>query len=378
MGASRILFVNQTGVMSGAEYVLASLSARWPGASAFLLEGGPLENVLSGNGLNVSVAPEGARLGSIRRDQSLLAALPLAMRLYRLIGEIISAARKSDVVYANSQKAFLLSALASYGFRRPLIWHLHDIMDERHFGALQRKLQIGLANRRASRVVVPSRAAADAFVRAGGRADLVDVVPNGISLEAVEGQDRAALGLPQGPLIGVFSRLAPWKGQHVVLEALQNIPDLQCILVGSALFGEDAYAQRLQTLVAEAGLSDRVRFLGQRSDVPVLMKAVDVVVHPSVDPEPFGLTLVEAMLAGTPVLATDAGASAEILDGGAAGTLVPPGDAGALASALRAFLAAPEPYRAKAVVAGTRVRRVYGIDEMRDRIAGLVEEAAGK
>ncbi len=77
-------------------------------------------------------------------------------------------------------------------------------------------------------------------------------------------------------------------------------------------------------MVEQYGLQDRALFLGQRGDVPVLMQAVDAVIHPSVDPEPFGLTLVEGMLAGTPIIATDCGASSEILDNGRAGTLVAP------------------------------------------------------
>lgn len=376
MAPPRVLFVNQTGVMSGAEYVLASLADGWPEASVFLLEGGPMEDVLRGQGHPVTVAPAGARLGAIRRDQSLLAALPLVTRLFRLIRAISAAARQNDVVYANSQKAFMLSALASFLFRRPLVWHLHDIMDARHFGRMQRRLQVALANSRATSVIVPSEAAAEALALAGCRRDRIHVVPNGIAMATPPLQTRAALGLPEGPLVGVFSRLAPWKGQHVVIEAMKSLPGLRCILVGSALFGEDAYGASLVEQVRREGLQDRVLFLGQRGDVPALMQAVDVVIHPSVDPEPFGLTLVEAMRAGTPVIATDAGASCEILEGGKAGTLVPPGDAAALSEALSRHFADPAPLRDKAALAGTRVCAVYDIVRMRQTVAALVARAA--
>ena len=199
--------------------------------------------------------------------------------------------------------------------RRPLIWHLHDIVSSDHFGEGQRRLQIGLANRFAARVVVPSQAAAAAFIAAGGREGLVHVIPNGIDLvrdPLPQPELRMGLGLPSGPLIGVFSRLAPWKGQHIVLQALASLPGVRCVIAGAALFGEDAYATKLHEMVRELGLADRVRFVGHRSDVPRLMQACDAVIHPSVDPEPFGRTLIEAMLMRVPVIATDAGAPSEI------------------------------------------------------------------
>ena len=93
--------------------------------------------------------------------------------------------------------------------------------------------------------------------------------------------------------MGVFSRLAAWKGQHVVVQALAHLPEVNCIIVGDALFGEQAYAERLTTLINDLGLAGRIHFLGHRADVPKLMRAVDVMVHPSIAPEPFGRTLVE-------------------------------------------------------------------------------------
>lgn len=372
MATPRVLFVNQTGTMSGAEYVLAGLTASWPGASAFLLEDGPLASVMREQQLIVSVAPPEIRLGAIRRNSSALSALPLIWKLRKLVFTLAEAARQHDVVYANSQKAFTLCAMASFFFRSKLVWHLHDILDSRHFGANQRRLQIALANRRASAVIVPSSAAAEAFLEAGGKAEGLHIVPNGIALAPPPQTPREALGLPAGPLVGVFSRLAPWKGQHIVIEALRALPDTKCIFVGSALFGEKDYENRLKAMVEQYGLQDRALFLGQRGDVPVLMQAVDAVIHPSVDPEPFGLTLVEGMLAGTPIIATDCGASSEILDNGRAGTLVAPGDPMALAQAVNALLEDKAPFRAKAVMARERIQSLYGIENMRKSVSHII------
>jgi glycosyltransferase involved in cell wall biosynthesis len=106
------------------------------------------------------------------------------------------------------------------------------------------------------------------------------------------------------------------------------------------LFGEDAYAAGLRTQAEQLGVADRVRFLGEREDVPTLLRAADAVVHTAVDAEPFGRVVVEGMLARRPVIATDAGGVREILRDGVTGLLVPPGDPVALAGAVervRAF-----------------------------------------
>lgn len=374
MGNERVLFVDHTGQIGGAELILLDIVAGRKRSSAFLFEQGPLCKALADKQLKLIVSKWGQGLSQFRRDSSWLAAVPLAGRLAALIVEIARAARAHDIVYANSQKAFVLAAIADVLVKRPLIWHLHDIISPAHFGAVQRRVQVALANARATKVIVPSQAAAAAFVAAGGKQDLVEVVPNGLALplEPKSASDlRKTLGLPAGPLVGVFSRLAPWKGQHVLLEAMATLPGIRCIVVGDALFGEQAYAARLKQMATECGLADRVHFLGHRNDVPKLMKAVDVMVHPSIDSEPFGRTLVEAMLAGVPVIATDAGAAPDILEGGKAGTLVPPNDHHALAAAIASVLARPEALRGQLDYASGRARAQYSVTQMLDAI-GLV------
>ncbi|WP_129609537.1 MULTISPECIES: glycosyltransferase [Rhodoplanes] len=379
MASPRVMFVNHTSAIAGAELVLLDVVRRWQGATAFLFEDGPLDQAMRRTGLAVVRSRFGRGLSAVKRDASLWRAAPLAGRLAGVAVEIARTARRHDVVYANSQKAFVLAALAGAVARRPLVWHLHDIIDDSHFGSAQRRLQVTLANRFAARVVVPSAPAAAAFTAAGGRTDLVEIVPNGVAVARdprPPAAIRAALGLPHGPLVGVFSRLAPWKGQHVLLDALAALPGVGAIVVGDALFGEQDYAAALHTQAAALGLAERVRFLGHRADVPLLMQAVDVMVHPSVAPEPFGRTLVEAMLAGTPVIATDAGAAAEILDHGAAGTLVPPADDAALAAAIARTLAAPDGLAAQRARAAARAHTLYGVEAMQEAVAAVIARVA--
>lgn len=375
----RVMFVNHTSAIAGAELVLLDLVRPWRGASAFLFEDGPLNGALERQGLRVITSRWGEGLSSIRRDTSPWKVAPFFGRLGAIACEIAAAARRHEVIYANSQKAFVLAAIASVAARRPLVWHLHDIIDQAHFGAAQRRLQVALANRLAAKVVAPSEATADAFRAAGGRPDLVEVIPNGIEVKREtlsRAELRAALNLPEGKLVGVFSRLAPWKGQHVALQALAKLPDVQCILAGGALFGEQAYADSLRQLAGDLGVAERTRFLGHRSDAPRLMHAVDAMIHPSVSPEPFGRTLVEAMLARAPVIATDAGAASDILAGGAAGALVPPNDPDALAAAVARVLARPDECAAQLDFAENRARARYGVGPMIAAVSDLIGRVA--
>lgn len=383
---TRILFASHSGAVSGAERVLLDIVGAFPGARAFVFERGDLPDRLEAAGLAVTVSRHGQALSGIRRDSRLAAMLPTLLALGRITFELFREAGRADLVYANSQKAFTLAAIAAFLRRRKLIWHLHDILSPSHFGAMQRRVQTRLANLAAHRVIVPSRAAAEAFIEAGGRADLVAIVPNGVR-RALDQRPKAALrdalGLPQDRLLaGIFSRLSPWKGQHVVLDALREAPEFTGIFAGAALFGEEDYAASLEAQTQDAALKGRAVFLGQRSDVQLLMQAMDVVIHPSIDPEPFGLTLVEAMLAGVPLLASDAGASAEILEDGRFGRLFPPGDASALARALRDVVAAqaadPAAATARCEAARQRAHEVYSVERMNAAITGQVATVTGR
>jgi glycosyltransferase involved in cell wall biosynthesis len=137
----------------------------------------------------------------------------------------------------------------------------------------------------------------------------------------------------------------PWKGQDVTLKAVAALapefPTLKCVLAGGVVRGAEWFHERIVEFVAAQGLGGRVQLLGSRKDVPDVLNALDVVVHASVTPEPFGRILIEAMSLGKPLIASGAGGVLEIVEDGRSGLLVPPGDASAMAAALRRLLADP-------------------------------------
>jgi glycosyltransferase involved in cell wall biosynthesis len=377
---TRILFVDHCAQLSGAELVLLDLVRDYPLSSEiFLFEDGPLRSHMEAAGLRATVGNHLEALSRIHRDGNLTVDLPFLRAMSSVISQIARMARKHKLVYANSQKAFVAAAFAAPLARRKLIWHLHDILTGEHFGARQIRIAVELANRVAARVIAPSQAVADAFSAAGGQSKRVRVVPNGISVpdgtrSLNRDRLRVELGLPRGFLVCVVGRLSPWKGQHVMLEAMASLPDAQCIIVGDTMFGEVAYADELRRLVNVLEIGDRVHFLGHRADVPRLMRASDIVVHTSVKPEPAARVLTEAMLCGTPVAATRSGGTPEILGEGLGGMLYPAGDVAALASLLQTFQEGRF-CRIQLVNQGLeRAERLFSVERMRRDIHSVISE----
>ena len=359
----KTLFLSHAAALGGAElYLLDYLSHSHREGKVALFAEGAFADALRAAGVDVEVFAAPGDLLAVARDTPGRRGGGVAGGVLALARRLAREAGGFDLLFANSQKAFVVGALAALFARRPIVWCLHDILSAEHFSAANRRLVVSLANLTGALVVANSRATADAFVRSGGRAARVRVVYNGIDVDAFReplepAAGRAALrgelGVGGAPLVGLFSRLSAWKGQHVLLEALAELPGTHAVLVGDALFGEDAYAASLRAQAERLGITARVHFLGFRRDIPELMREVDVVAHTSTAAEPFGRVIVEGMLAGRPVVATRGGAVAELVTEGVTGLTVSPGDAPGLAAAVRTLLADPE--RAAVMTAAARL-----------------------
>jgi glycosyltransferase involved in cell wall biosynthesis len=182
-------------------------------------------------------------------------------------------------------------------------------------------------------------------------------VPNGVDLErfrpdpAGRRAARAKLGVREGTaLVGVVGQITPWKGQADAIEAVslvgQRHPSILLLVVGSVKFAgsrhdNHEYLAALHRRVAELGLGGRVRFLGEREDIPQLLRALDILLVPSWE-EPFGRVVIEGMAVSTPVLATAVGGPAEVIEDGDDGILLPPRQPRRWADAIDALLADPD------------------------------------
>jgi glycosyltransferase involved in cell wall biosynthesis len=365
------LFVSQTAEKGGAELFMLDLITHGPaGWNGGFFADGPMVQDLAAAGCKPVLLSGGSSVLTVRRESSAFKLISVAGGVVMLARELARAARHYDVVCANSQKALFVSALATRLARRPLVWVLHDIITDPAFSRNTRRAAVLFANLFAARIVANSRASADAFVAAGGKADRVRIVYCGFDPAAhpqASAETGAALrrrfGLKDGPVVGLFGRLTPWKGQHVLLRALRSLPDVQALIVGSAMFGQDAYEAELRQMVRTEGLEGRVCFAGFQKDVAALMAGVDIVLHTSTHAEPFGRVVVEGMLAGRPVIATSGGGVNEIVTEGEDGLLVAPDDPAALAAAISRLLADPDLAARLAAAGRISAARRFHIDK---------------
>ena len=157
---------------------------------------------------------------------------------------------------------------------------------------------------------------------------------------------RKKLAIPiEAPLVGIVGNIQGWKGQAVVVEAIREvkavIPDIRCLIIGGVHRNGTDYAREIHRFVEEQGLEKNVIFTGFRDDVADLVAALDIVIHASVTPEPFGRVILEGMALGKPVIATNIGGVPEFVQHGVTGKLVPPADSKALAEAIMELLGDP-------------------------------------
>ncbi|HST61011.1 MAG TPA: glycosyltransferase, partial [Longimicrobium sp.] len=226
-----------------------------------------------------------------------------------------------------------------------VVWHLHDFVSSRRAMA---GLLRGAAGRVAAAVAVSKAVAADAGSVFGSAVPIRTVynavhlarfVPTGaaMDLDAAAGMVPAPAGAVR---VGLVATMGRWKGHAVFLRAVAALPadvPVRAYVVGGGIYrtaGSEVDVEALRRMAAELGIADRVGFTGFVDDPAAAMRALDVVVHASTQPEPFGLVIAEAMACGRAVIASAAGGAGEIVVPGQDALAVVPGDAEGLSRAI--------------------------------------------
>jgi glycosyltransferase involved in cell wall biosynthesis len=323
-------------------------------------------------GITPVVIPEMVREISPARDAVALA------RLHRLISD-----GGFDVVHTHTSKAGVLGRIAARLAGAPAVVHTpHGHVFDGYFGRVSTRLFVEveriLADRTDAMIAISDRCRADHLRLGVGSPERFVTIPSGIPAPPQDRDAaRGAMGLDGGELaIGCVGRLAPVKGQAILLDAFARLarrrPDARLVLVGDGPCRDELHA-----MAARLNLDGTVRFLGLRDDASALLAGFDLYVQPSLN-EGMGRALAQAMAVGVPVIATDAPGPAALIGTGGAGLLVPAGDPGALAAAIESQLH-DEPRR---LVAGESARKraveFWNEDDMVDAIEALYFRLLGE
>ncbi len=350
----RVLYVNHTGLVSGSERSLLGLLESLPAdvEPRLACPAGPLHQHAARIG--TQTAPIAGTTGSLKLHP---VHTPVALAAMAVTAAgVLQAARswQADVLHANSIRAGMIAEPVARAIKRPLVLHVRDCLPP---SPLTRRLQASLALR-AGAVIAISNHVARAF-DPHGIASRLRIIDNPFDLAKLDPARldrftaRNGLGITDDDkVLALVGQITPWKGQEDAIRALARVreehPTAILLLVGEAKFvaratryDNRAYLHRLHELTARLGLGNAVRFLGEREDVPEILRACDVALLPSWD-EPFGRAAVEAMAMGAPVVATAVGGPAEIITDGVDGTLVLPRDPGTLAVVVNGLLRDPQ------------------------------------
>lgn len=338
-GPRRILYVSQAGERGGAETALYNLlrchdRGRYKPSVVFLKNGSFVHEV-DELGVATHLLPTTRCRFIVETGRTVLA-------MARLVHQ-----QRVDLVHSVGAMGHLYGGTAAALAGRPAVWF------QQGAPAARTLLDRVAARVPAAMIFANSDYTRDCQVRlAPGSAWKIRRVYLGVDLArfspAVSGEKiRAEFGIPHtAVVVGVVSRLQRWKGLDDFIEAAGLVanthPETRFLIVGGSLFGlEPNYKAELLDRQKRLGLEGRFFFAGHRQDVEHCLAAMDIVVQPSVDPEPFGLSIIEAMAMGRPVIATNQGGPREIVQDGREGYLVPPRVPAALARAILALIEQP-------------------------------------
>ena len=409
----RIVYLSPLGAIGGAEQcllnIIASLRNSHPDAEVFLISAGdgPLVTRAAALGVTVRIVSMPAALAGLgdsilgRRSGAIqfarmiaiaTVALPSALAyLLALKREI----RRIDphVIHSNGLKMHLLASLVPPN-RARLIWHMHDFLTARP--AMARALR--WASARCAGVIAISDAVAS-DVREVLPTTPVNLIYNGIDLHyftkghnGLAGTDGKAdldalanLPAPEEPIIriGLVATFARWKGQDVLIEAAARYFEknqnsrVRFYIIGGPIYhtrGSQFSEAELRRHAAAAGLEGRVGFIPFQPDTRAIYRALDVVVHASTRPEPFGLTIAEAMACGRPVIVSSAGGAMELFTPNVDAIGVPPGDVELLVAAISRLVSDPRRRASLGRQASTTALRRFCRDRLGKQVIDVYEK----
>lgn len=280
---------------------------------------------------------------NIMPDNKYLSKLNLIFRVFQksvnLLGYILfSSYKKKRLLVENNVDLLHLNnsvlrnndwMIAAYLADIPCITHERGINN--YYPFISRMLAAKL-----NAIISISKSVTDTLKRNGIKNKNIVTIHNGIDPEEVcakiSGKDvLKKLGLSQGAnIIGVMGNIREWKGQEVAIRAMRKIvdkfPNTVCLLIGDTAKEDNQYKDKLHSIIKELKLESNIIFTGYIKNVSDYLNILQVVLHTSIEPEPFGRVLIEAMSLSKPLIAANDGAVPEIIENEKSGLTFAPGD----------------------------------------------------
>ena len=363
MRETTVAFLSASGEIGGAERVLldllASLRDAAPDWSLCLIipRDGPLRREAAALGVATIVVPFppalerlGDSSGRGRAVRRVLSALPATARYARRLRTVLHEIAPR-IVHTNGFKMHVLGMLASPR-GTPVVWHVHDYVTSR---PIMKRVMRLLARRVAVALAISRSIADDVRLACGpsmrvqtmyNAVDLVRYAPTGVALQLDE-LGGMPVASPDTVRVGLVATFARWKGHETFLRVIASLPSelkVRGYVVGDGIYRTD-HSQHtlaeLRTLASTLSLGNRIAFTGHVADTAAAYRGLDVVVHASTSPEPFGLVIAEAMACGRAVVVSASGGAAELIRPGVDALAYPAGDALALAECIRQLASSP-------------------------------------
>lgn len=379
----RVLIVHSSAELYGSDKSLLDFVLRRPAGMAVTVvvpEAGPLVPALGAAGARVVVGEVCKLQRGLLSPRGAWRTVQAAWRSLRWLRALHRETR-FDLVYSNSV-AVLGGALVARSLRLPHVWHVREILaGSSGLTWAFRRLVSALS----TRVISNSAETRQWIAGQRGAADpRYAVVWNGVD----QGQStadrqltRLGLGVQGGEVLLVLvGRINAWKGQFLLVEAFarmvaEGVANARLAIVGSAFAGQEHFEAQLAQAVAASGCAERIEVQSFRTDVDAVWDAADVVVVPSIEPEPFGRVAIEAMAFSKPVVAAAHGGLKEIVDNGVTGWLVAPRDASALSTALKRLVQSASMRDEMGRAGLARQRQYFSVQAYAERVAAELNAA---
>lgn len=396
-----IVFTNPVGELGGGELslcdVIISVHEAFPDSKKYLVlcSDGPLSKHVTNLGipnLHVIVLPLSKTLSTIG-DSYLKSPLQKVFLIFKLFLGLLSGLRyiylfrqtisalQPTLVHSNGLKTHLLTGLACSS-KVSVIWHMRDFLSNRIF--MSKALR--LIARKNVTMVANSAAVAD-DIRKVLPLVPIEVVYNGIDVKYFSPGSSTLFNSSFNSTdirVGLVATYARWKGQDIFLRAIREWRRLspksssaQFFVIGGPIYhtkGSQFSADELQKLAMSLGISDIVHFIEFQKDTASVYRSLDLVIHASTRPEPFGRTIVEAMSCGRPIIASKAGGAVELFSDGEGGIFVPPNDPARLAYVIKDLIESPEKLKSLSLKSREIVLKRFSRERLKDELARVYKK----